>query len=411
MKNIDLKYICTVIGNLSGIPIRLFYDGNPVLNYSVVNLPKDPMLLYQDPIFEITTHIGYFITPHFNYYGIINAGKHKIVVGPTRQIVHNLQDLMALAFRMDIAPDELDDFIAGMQSIVRMPLESVMQMLCVVNYILNGEKLELKDITIYDAEQQNLRKELASRNIERQPIIKTDGTYLQQEMHNSLAVEQTIENIIRKGDTAVLKEWISTAPAVRAGLMANEQLRQSRNTFVVTATIASRAAIRGGMNAEDALTLSDAFIQKCELLNSIEQITNLQYRMILEFTEQVEQIRCAAHESELAVKVANYIKHHISETITAEAIAKHLYLSRPYLSAKFKKETGLTLTDFILKEKTEEAKRLLCFSEKSLLNICNYLGFSSQSHFSKVFKKYSGCSPSEYRDKHTSFPLPSSRLN
>ncbi len=100
MKNIDLKYICTVIGNLSGIPIRLFHDGNLIMNYSVINLPKDPMFLYQKPIFEITTHIGYFITPHFNYYGIINAGKHKIVVGPTRQLVHKLQDLRTLVFRM-----------------------------------------------------------------------------------------------------------------------------------------------------------------------------------------------------------------------------------------------------------------------------------------------------------------------
>lgn len=47
MKNtIDLKYICTVIGNLSGIPIRLFYGENLIMNYSVVNLPKDPMFLY-----------------------------------------------------------------------------------------------------------------------------------------------------------------------------------------------------------------------------------------------------------------------------------------------------------------------------------------------------------------------------
>lgn len=402
MKNIDLQYICTVIGNLSGIPIRLFYDGELIMNYSIVNLPKDPLHLYRKSVFEITTHIGYFITPHFNYYGIINAGKHKIVVGPTRQLVHNIQDLRALAFRMDIAQDELDDFINGMQSIVRMPLESVMQMLCVVNYILNDEKLELKDIAIYDTEQQNLRKELVSQNIERPSVTRADGIYFQQEIHNTLAIEHTIENIIRKGDTAVLKEWISTAPAVRAGLMANEQLRQSKNTFVVAATIASRAAIRGGMDAEDALSLSDAFIQKCELLNNIERITNLQYRMILEFTEQVEKIRHAAYDSVLAIQVANYIKHHISESITAEAIAKHLYLSRPYLSAKFKEETGQSLTEFILKEKTEEAKRLLCYSEKSLLNIGNYLGFSSQSHFSRIFKKYSGYSPSEYRDKYFS---------
>lgn len=400
MKNIDLRYICTVIGNLTGIPIRLYHDEKLIMNYSVVNLPKDPMLLYQESVFDIKTHIGYFITPHFNYYGIINAENYKIVVGPTRQLVHNPQDLRALAFRMDIPQDELDDFITGMQSIARMPLESVMQMLCVVNYILNNEKLELKDIAIYDAEQQLLRKELVSRGMDRPPVTETNGVYFQQEPHNTLAIEKTIENIIRKGDTIVLKEWIATAPAVRAGIMANEQLRQSKNTFIVAATLASRAAIRGGMDTEDALSLSDAFIQKCELLNNIEQITNLQYRMILEFTEQVEKLRHAAHESVLAIQVTNYIQHHISEAITTEAIAKHLYLSRPYLSAKFKQETGMSLTDFILKEKTEEAKRLLCYSEKSLLNISNYLGFSSQGHFSRVFKKYSGYVPSEYRDKY-----------
>lgn len=113
-----------------------------------------------------------------------------------------------------------------MQSIVRMPLESVMQMLCVVNYILNNEKMELKDIAISDAEQQNLRKALATQSMERQLMTETEGVYLQQEPHNTLTVEKTIENIIRKGDTAGLKEWSATAPAVRAGTMANEQLRQ-----------------------------------------------------------------------------------------------------------------------------------------------------------------------------------------
>ena len=71
-------------------------------------------------------------------------------------------------------------------------------------------------------------------------------------------------------------------------------------------------------------------------------------------------------------------------------------MSRPYLSAKFKKEAGKTLTDFIWKEKTEEAKRLLRYSDKSLSSIGAYLGFSSPAHFSRVFKKYTGKTPSEY---------------
>ncbi len=77
-----------------------------------------------------------------------------------------------------------------------------------------------------------------------------------------------------------------------------------------------------------------------------------------------------------------------------------LLLSRPYLSRKFKEETGESLTDFILKEKTEEAKRLLRYSDKPLTAIGSYLGFSSASHFSRVFKTYVGSTPSEYRDKY-----------
>ena len=64
-------------------------------------------------------------------------------------------------------------------------------------------------------------------------------------------------------------------------------------------------------------------------------------------------------------------------------------------------ETGESLTDFILKEKTEEAKRLLRYSDKSLTVIGSYLGFSLSSHFSCVFKKYAGCSPREYRERYT----------
>lgn len=80
-------------------------------------------------------------------------------------------------------------------------------------------------------------------------------------------------------------------------------------------------------------------------------------------------------------------------------MAQAFYMSRPYLSSKFKQETGETLTDFILKEKTEEAKRLLLYSDKSATAIASYLGFSSLGHFSQVFKRYSGQTPTEYKDK------------
>lgn len=397
MENLDLHYLCTIIGNLSGVPIRLYRDEKMEFYHSLVRLPKDPMEVYRQDIWNIKTNVGYYVTRNFNYYGIINSGIIKIIIGPTRQIENTIQELRELAFRADVPQEETEDFVNAMKSIIRMPLESIMQMLCTMNYVLNGEKLSLQDITIYDSAKNELRNNAAQH----QAQVHTRETGHPHNVHNTFESEQNVMNIVRKGDTAALREWIKAAPAVRGGIIAAEQLRQAKNTFIVSVTLASRAAIRGGMYVEDAFSLSDAYIQKCELLNSPDQIMNLQYHMILEYTQKVERIRLGKHPGKLAIDVGNYIQHHLSEPITAEDIAKDLYLSRPYLSRKFIEETGKSLTDFILKEKTEEAKRLLRYSDKSLTSISNYLGFSSQSHFSRVFKKYASCTPGEYREKYT----------
>lgn len=397
MKNIDLQYLCTVIGNLAGVPIRYYQGEDLVFYHSLVRLPKDPMEVYRQDIWNIKTNVGYFVTGHFNYYGIVNSGDVKLIIGPTRQTENTTQELRELAFRADVPVEETDDFVNAMKSIIRMPLESIMQMLCTMNYVLNGEKLSLHDIAIFDSQQDELRSLIAQQA----PVSYSPETGHTPNVHNTFELEQTIMNIVRKGDTAALREWLKAAPAVNGGILATEQLRQLKNTFIVTATLASRAAIRGGMDIDDAFSLSDSFIQKCELMNAPDQIINLQYHMVLEFTQRVERIRMGKRPSKLTIDVANYIQHHLSEPITVEDIAKELYLSRPYLSRKFIEETGMSLTDFILKEKTEEAKRLLRYTDKSLTAISNYLGFSSQSHFSRVFKKYASCTPGEYRDKYS----------
>lgn len=400
MKNLDYNYLCTVIGNMSGIPIRLYKNNRQIFYHALVNLPKDPMTAFKKDILSIDTHVGYYITPYFHYYGIVSDGENKIIIGPSIQTSNNEQTLRELAFECDVSPDDAADFIIGMKSIVSMPLDSILQILCTMNYVMNEEKLGLGDIIIYDAEQQDLKAKLeeerAKYNFDSDPATIRD----QQNVHNTLALEQTIVNFVRRGDTTALKKWIADAPAVRGGILASDQLRQIKNTFIVTATLISRGAIRGGMDVDDALSLSDAYIQKCELMNNIERITNLQYHMVFDYAERVEKLRYGKQPSKLVQDVAKYIQHHLSEPITTDDIAKALFLSRSRLSVKFKEETNENLIDFILKEKIEEAKRLLRYTDKTSVAISAYLGFSSQSHFSRTFKKYTGSLPNEYRKRH-----------
>lgn len=396
MQQVDHEYLARSMERLSGIPVRVYRGDAELLRFFPAPLPRDPMELCRRELFAIRSHVGYYCTSGlFHCYGVLNTEDVRFIIGPTAQIMADEQQLRELAFCLDVPKDETSAFVDGLRAIQPLPAETLLQMLCTVNHLLNGERLELSDVAIYDDEQTLIKTSVEKRRTARQ----YDEDSARRQAHNTLAIEEALMDIVRKGDSVALKRWLSQAPAVQGGRIAADQLRQQRNLFIVTATLVSRAAIRGGMREDDAFSLSDAFIQRAELLTSYSKIMNLQYNMILEFTEQVEKLHRGSHESKLALDVANYVRCHLSEPISVEAMAERFFLSRPYLSAKFKQETGMTLTDFILHEKTEEAQRLLRYSDKTASAISAYLGFSSQGHFAKVFKKYAGCTPNEYRDK------------
>ncbi len=394
--SVDYEYLARSVARLSGVPVRVYRGGTELCRSFPAPLPRDPMETCRQEIFSVTDHVGYYASPLFHYYGVLNAGDVKLVVGPTAQIMADEQKLRELAFRADVPPEEVGAFVAGMNAIVRLPVETLLQMLCTVNHFLNrGEKLVLSDLAIQREEQEQIKTGVERRRTSR--VYEEDVRARQ--VHNTLAVEEALMGIVSRGDTVALRRWAASAPAVPGGTIAGDQLRQLRNMFIVTATLVSRAAIRGGMEQDDAFSLSDAYIRRAELLTSHSGILNLQYNMLTEYTEQVEKLRRGKHVTRLSLDVANYVRHHLSEQISVEKMAEAFFLSRPYLSSRFRRETGRTLTDYILSEKTEEAKRLLRYSDKSLSAISAYLGFSSHGHFSRVFKRYAGMSPGEYRER------------
>ena len=388
--NVDHEYLCRITANLSGIPVRVYRGEELLASHFPVPLSRDPMLLCRQQLWQIREHVGYYLTEHFYYYGVLNAGPVRFVVGPTRQLPASDQDLRELAFHAGVAREDTEEFCRGVKAIVSMPVESLLLMLCSINYMLNGEKLELRDLTITTGEQESL---LAAQ------APAAGGQKAAAPPHNSYGHEQAVMRIVQKGDTAALRTWLDRAPAVRGGILAPEHLRQLKNIFIVTATLASRAAIRGGLDVDDALSLSDFYIQSCERLDTAEKITNLQYHMVLGFTGRVERLHLGEQPGKLAAAVSNYVQHHLSERISTEALARALFMGRSYLSTRFRSETGSKLSEFILLQKTEEAKRLLRSTDRSAAAIGEYLAFSSPAHFSRVFKRCMGATPNEYRSR------------
>ena len=100
------------------------------------------------------------------------------------------------------------------------------------------------------------------------------------------------------------------------------------------------------------------------------------------------------------VLAIDFIRTHVQEPLTVEQVATALSVNSSYLSKLFKKEMGKSISEYIRDSKIEIAEHMLRHLDDTSLQIANYLGFSSQSHFIQVFRKQTGMTPEEYRKKH-----------
>ena len=132
----------------------------------------------------------------------------------------------------------------------------------------------------------------------------------------------------------------------------------------------------------------------------LDEISKLHDVMCIDLCKKMNELRRSQILSKPIVLCIDYIYSHIHSRITVSELAKHLNFSESYLSKLFHKEMGLPISQYILNLKIEKAKNLLQYSEYSMIDISNYLSFSSQSHFIQVFQKYTGMTPHKYRTKH-----------
>lgn len=95
--------------------------------------------------------------------------------------------------------------------------------------------------------------------------------------------------------------------------------------------------------------------------------------------------------------VKAYIYSHLDEKLDRDMLAARVYLSPDYLSHCFKQQTGLSLTNYIIEERIQEAKRLLQDKHKNIRDIAIACGFQNISYFTRQFKKSTGMTPREYR--------------
>ncbi|OPJ63376.1 response regulator transcription factor [Clostridium oryzae] len=133
-------------------------------------------------------------------------------------------------------------------------------------------------------------------------------------------------------------------------------------------------------------------------LNTIDEIESYMLEKINKSFEEIEEIRSS---SRTIFEIKKFIdKNYKDENISTKTLADVVYLTPSYLSALFKKEVGKTISDYIVEVRIEKSKEYLKDNRLKLLEVALNVGYSDPNYYTKVFKKITGITPSQYREKY-----------
>lgn len=218
--------------------------------------------------------------------------------------------------------------------------------------------------------------------------------------HNSYQREQREVECIRQGDVEGLERLERENAAGQTGRLAVQPLRAEKNLAVCALTLFCRAGIQGGLLPEVAFSISDAVIQTVEEQTSAGEIGLLVRTAKFRYAALVAENRAEQSRNLLVEGCKNYICQNMHRKIEVQEIARSLHVAPGYLSQVFHRVTGMTVMQYMMKEKTDHCANLLKYSEYSYEAIAYYFGFCSQSHFGKVFRRWKGMTPRQYRETY-----------
>lgn len=212
--------------------------------------------------------------------------------------------------------------------------------------------------------------------------------------------EATMMEIVRTGrykDVDRLKRLSENQ--IHLGKLSDDPRKNMEYYSVLIIGFLSRAAMDGGMSPENAFDLSDVLLQKLSRIRTVEDMEDYILFAVAVFAKAVSETRRKANPYVIEQSKI-YIDRNIFRSIQVKDVAQFVGLSPEYLGRLFKSVQGMTLHNYIQKEKIEAACNILRFSDRSISDIAMAIGFASHSNFGQVFRKWKGMSPTEYRNQY-----------
>ncbi|WP_155590526.1 AraC family transcriptional regulator [Lysinibacillus cavernae] len=393
ISTIDLQYISQLIYETHHLPVS-YVDSFGEIIFEYTSTAFQNSLLYaslKEQLKAYPYHAAsndypiFFSTAEFNYFYInLNMDDQylgAIVVGPS--------------LSLDIAEGVMLNICQDEEVIPTLHYQQCLAISLFVYYAIYQKKLTKTAVIHHNQTLKPILRHEENTALELSYARRNDI------VHTNLYYEKILLDYVKNGRMEKLTEVLNYSIVEQAELgvlSKRNSLRSIQNLMIIGVALVCRAAIEGGLNEETAFTLSDFYIQKLEDQSSLIGILSLMEEAIYDYTNRVSRAKVGKYSATMTTCI-HFIENNLYGEMTLDQLSAICQLSPNYLSSLFKKEVGISISEYMQQQRIDEAKKLLTFTNYPILDIGTLLNFTDQSYFIKVFKKFTGITPKQYRNK------------
>lgn len=408
IKHVD--NICTLIFSFSDMDTYFIDDNfNTVINYSYNLLPISLQPHFAKPVDFVknehidskqmvsiitTTNKTNFISTkvHFNekYIGNIILGPY-LIDEPSLLMIEDVLFENKLSILLKTT---LNQYYASLPLISPYKAKKLAEFL--VFNINNLNLRSTKDISIETIEYKTDNQDCF---IPYNPVASISMSV--KDINTIYRLENRLIEAIEKSDKKeverLTKEFLSIAKNIPDRLP-QDVIRSRKNLSIVLNTLLRKAAEKGGLDSITLHSISERFAIEIEKATNIATLLKIINTMVQTYCSATRKYSLKDY-TYTTRKIIEYIRSNLDQDLSLINIATSLNLSVSELSRQFKKETNISLVDYINIQRINEATYLLQNQKMLITDIAYMVGFNDGNYFTKVFKKVKGITPSKYRQK------------
>ena len=329
---------------------------------------------------------------------LMNRGEREtgvlLIIGPYRQEPPSDEQLLEISERLGLTParhHELKLYLSSVPTLAEdSPLMGAIAVLC-------ERVFGTRDYEVVFTQEETIRPDV--------PLTKTlsdvsvdDAMVSMREMEERYAFENKIIRSVELGLTGESAKLASAFNSKLFDVRTSDPIRNAKNYCIIMNTLLRKAAERGGVHPIYLDRMSSSFAVKIEECELPQDCTALMSQMYRDYTRLVKKHSFRSY-SPVVRRVILAVESDLSRELSTATLSDSQGISAGYLSAVFKRETGVTLTEFIRMRRMEYAQYLLDSTSLQIQTVALHCGILDLQYFSKLFKRHTGMTPSEYRQR------------